>query len=67
MGSEERAASLMHRRCGSMCSPNCFASTSPVHRRCIADTLRPHLLRPHRGGLHLGSSALDEECIPAFS
>eukprot|EP00959_Pyramimonas_sp_CCMP1952_P071498 1493352-Pyramimonas_sp.AAC.1 len=51
MGSEDRAASPMHRRCGSTCSPTCSASTppmyrrlerciagaSPVHRRCIAD------------------------------
>ncbi|CAK0789343.1 unnamed protein product [Prorocentrum cordatum] len=54
MGSEDRAASPMHRRCGSMWSPcfptpttpmhrrrrRCIADASPRHRRCIGDTAR---------------------------
>eukprot|EP00959_Pyramimonas_sp_CCMP1952_P378551 7929946-Pyramimonas_sp.AAC.1 len=45
MGSEDRAASPMHRRCGSMCSPICVTSTSPMHRqrrRCIAGASPMH-------------------------
>eukprot|EP00959_Pyramimonas_sp_CCMP1952_P349593 7324967-Pyramimonas_sp.AAC.1 len=62
MGSEDRAASPMRRRCGSMWSLICFAPTPTLHRRYIADTstmhrrcggiIRPHLRGPHLGGLY---------------
>eukprot|EP00959_Pyramimonas_sp_CCMP1952_P164456 3438156-Pyramimonas_sp.AAC.1 len=44
MGSEDRAASPMHRRCGSSVARfasrrrrRCTASASPMRRRCVAD------------------------------
>eukprot|EP00959_Pyramimonas_sp_CCMP1952_P235748 4926599-Pyramimonas_sp.AAC.1 len=45
MGSEGLAVSPTRRRCGSMRSPICFTSTSPMHRRrrrCIAGASPMH-------------------------
>eukprot|EP00959_Pyramimonas_sp_CCMP1952_P314581 6585071-Pyramimonas_sp.AAC.1 len=58
MGSEDRAASPMHRRCGSMWPSSLRADvagaspTSPMHRGCVADASAMHrrsspILRPH--------------------
>eukprot|EP00959_Pyramimonas_sp_CCMP1952_P093732 1961437-Pyramimonas_sp.AAC.1 len=48
MASEDRAASARHHRCGSMWSPACFTSTSPMHRprrRCTAGASPTHRRR----------------------
>eukprot|EP00959_Pyramimonas_sp_CCMP1952_P110767 2317271-Pyramimonas_sp.AAC.1 len=37
MGSEDRAALPIHRRCGSMRNPIFSTPTSAMHRRCIGD------------------------------
>eukprot|EP00959_Pyramimonas_sp_CCMP1952_P071735 1498443-Pyramimonas_sp.AAC.1 len=68
MGSEDRAASPIHRRCGSMWSPcfprrrrRCTADASPMHRRYIGDALAIRRdpstpsTRPHLGGLYPGA------------
>eukprot|EP00959_Pyramimonas_sp_CCMP1952_P121288 2536176-Pyramimonas_sp.AAC.1 len=65
VGSEDRAASPMHRRCGSMWSQIFSTPMAPIHRRrrrrttetlamhrpCVT-ILRPPLLRPHLGDLY---------------